>query len=126
MRGREGTEVLQEIHILPGPDTNKGHTGGRFEMSAYTIFPVIGGLAFDGIKIREIETALKITRVEIGITELAEQARLIGEGRLEDDVRDPAAQIAIRVNAVSARIELAKLSGRFRIHPLARKVPAIV
>jgi hypothetical protein len=34
MRGEGGTLTRQSVHILPGPDTDQGHTGGRIEMSA--------------------------------------------------------------------------------------------
>jgi hypothetical protein len=71
--------------------------------------------------IREIEAVLKIARVEIGIAELAEQAGLVGEGRLENNIRDPAAQIAIRVNTISARIELANASRQITVQPIGQK-----
>ena len=90
---RAGSQFQQSVPITPGPDADEGHTGGRIEMSAYTIFAIIVGLAFDRIEIREIEAILKIARVEIGKAVFGEKAGLIGERRLKDEIADAPAEI---------------------------------
>src|SRR5215472_14121574 len=107
-QSQEGSQIGQYVRIVSRPDGNQRDARRWIEMSADAILPGIIGLAFNWIEISEVEAVLKIPRIEIGIAELGEEACLIGEGRLEDQVGDPPAQIAIVVNAVCARIKLAE------------------
>ena len=118
---RENAGICQSGDIGSGPDADESHAGRCVEMAAYPILTDIVGLALDRVEIREVETVLKIASIEIGITKFGEQASLVGQRWLKDKVSDTAAQVAVVMNAVRARIKLPDASREIPVDPIGQK-----
>ena len=72
------TEARQSCYVCAGPDPDNGDARGYIKMSTQAVLAGIVGLAFCRIKIREIETVLKVAGIYVGITEFGEEACAFG------------------------------------------------
>ena len=67
------------------------------------------------------EAILKVAGVEIGKAVFGKNACPVRERRLEDEVGDAPAQIAVRVNTVCAGVRLANTSRQIPIEPVRQE-----